>query len=127
MGLEIMKNKATNIVLVAVTAVLLNISGAIVAKYVAVNIDVLYIAIPLAGILMAIYLSRTVFWILVGRTYQLSFIYPVLSVNYVFSFLLGMYLFQEQFEIGRCIGAFIIVAGVLIVSLSEHKYERSAP
>ncbi len=108
-------------------AVLLNISGAIIAKYIAVNTAVLYIAIPLSVLLMAIYLARTVFWILVGRKYQLSFIYPVLSVNYVFSFFLGMYLFHEQFEVGRCIGAFIIVAGVLVVSLSEHKYERSAP
>ncbi len=116
-----------NILLVMAVAVVLNISGAIVAKYVAVNTGVLYIALPLAGLLVAIYLARTVFWILVGRKYQLSYIYPVLSINYVFSFLLGMYLFHEQFEMARCIGAFIIVAGVLIVSLSEHKYERSKP
>ena len=121
-----MKRKTMNIVLVAITAVLLNISGAIVAKYFAVNTTVLYIAIPLAVLLMAIYLARTVFWICVGRKYQLSFIYPVLSVNYIFSFLLGMCLFHEQFERGRCIGAFIIVAGILVISLSEHKYERSA-
>ncbi len=113
-----------NIVFVAAAAVLLNISGAIVAKYVAVNTAVLYIVLPLGGLLMAIYLARMVFWIVVGRKYQLSYIYPVLSINYVFSFLLGMYLFNEQFELARCIGAFIIVAGVLVVSLSEHKYER---
>jgi multidrug transporter EmrE-like cation transporter len=116
-----------NIISVVILAVLLNISGAIVAKYVAVNTAVLYIAIPLVGLLAAIYLARTVFWILVGRKYQLSYIYPVLSINYVFSFLLGMYLFNEHFELSRCIGAFIIVAGVLIVSLSKHKYERSEP
>lgn len=112
------------ILLVMAMAVLLNISGAIVAKYVAVNTAALYIALPLAGLLLAIYLARTIFWILVGRKYQLSYIYPVLSINYVFSFLLGMYLFNEQFELGHCIGTFVIVAGVLVVSLSEHKYER---
>lgn len=113
-----------SILLVTATAVLLNISGAIIAKYIAVNTATFYIALPLCVLLLAIYLGRTVFWILVGRKYQLSYIYPVLSINYVFSFLLGMYLFNEQFEVGRCLGAFIIVAGVLVVSLSEHKYER---
>ena len=115
-----------NIFLIAIAAVLLNITGVITAKYIAVNITLLYIAIPLGVLLMTICLVRMVFWILVGRKYQLSFIYPVLSVNYIFSFLLGIYLFNEQFEMGRCIGAFIIVAGVLVVSLSEHKYERPA-
>jgi multidrug transporter EmrE-like cation transporter len=113
-----------SILLVMAVAVLLNISGAIIAKYLAVNTATLYIALPLGAVLLAIYLGRTVFWILVGRKYQLSYIYPVLSINYIFSFLLGMYLFNEQFEVGRCVGAFIIVAGVLVVSLSEHKYER---
>lgn len=113
-----------NIIFVTIAAVLLNISGAIVAKYVAVNTAVLYIALPLLGLLAVIFLARVVFWIAVGRKYQLSYIYPVLSINYVFSFFLGMHLFGEQFEMARCIGAFIIVAGVLVVSLSEHKYER---
>ena len=113
-----------NITFVIVTAVLLNILGAIVAKYVAMNTSILYIAIPLSAILLTIYLGRMVFWILVGKKYQLSYIYPVLSVNYLFSFLLGMYLFSEQFQLSRLFGVFIIVGGVLMVSMSEHRYER---
>jgi multidrug transporter EmrE-like cation transporter len=122
-----LRSENVNIALVMLAAVLLNILGAIVAKYAALNISTLYVALPLSMVLLVIYLGRTVFWVLVGKKYQLSYIYPVLSINYFFSFLLGMYLFNEQFQLGRCLGAFIIVSGVLVISLSEHKFERSNP
>lgn len=102
----------------------LNMFGVVLGKYLAMNIGFNILSAFLFALVFLTQAMRVVFWIVVGRKYQLSYIYPVLSINYVFSFFLGMYLFHEHFEMGRCIGAFVIVAGVLVVSLSGHKYER---
>jgi len=110
--------------LAIIAAVTLNISGAVVGKYVALNLAAVPIVVPLIGLLGGIYAGRVVFWISVGRVFQLSYIYPVLSINYLFSFLLGMGLFDEGFYSQRLAGALVIMAGVVIVSLSEHRYER---
>lgn len=110
--------------LVAVAAVLLNISGAIVGKYIAMKLTAFYIALPLFCFLTIIYVGRVFFWIFIGRIYQISYIYPVLSINYLFSFLLGILLFEERFQGKRLVGSLVIIMGVLVVSLSKHKYER---
>ncbi len=62
------------------------------------------------------YLGRVVLWMLIGRRYQLTYAYPFISVNYVFSFLLGMWAFNERFELNRCLGAACIMLGVLTLS-----------
>lgn len=111
------------IALVIPIALVLNMAGAIVSKYVAMNLGLNVAFVALFALLLVIFAFRILFWIAVGRRWQLSYVYPVLSVNYLLSFLLGMLLFQEAFRLNRCVGALIIVAGVLIVSLSEHKSE----
>lgn len=118
------KSNLFQLSLVALVAILLNISGAIVGKYIAMKLSILYIALPLALLLCIIYVGRVVFWIFIGRIYQLSYVYPVLSINYLFSFMLGILLFEEEFQGKRLVGALVIVMGVLVVSLSKHKYER---
>jgi drug/metabolite transporter (DMT)-like permease len=67
---------------------------------------------------------RVVYWVVIGKKYQLSFIYPLLGINYLLSFLLGIVLFNESFQISRLVGSIIILAGVIIVSYSDNKYEE---
>lgn len=112
------------VALIIALALALNMSGAVITKYLAMNIGFNTLFVTLCALLGLTFAIRIVFWILVGKRWQLSYIYPVLSINYLFSFLLGMYLFNEQFEVGRCVGALIIVSGVLVVSISKHRYER---
>ena len=114
------------VILVVLTALVLNMAGAVVAKWIAVDMDSGLLAVSLLGLLIFICSLRIIFWIAVGRRWQLSFIYPVLSINYLFAFLLGIRLFGEQFLPSRLLGAFVIVGGVLIVSLSENKHEKRA-
>jgi len=108
---------------VVAAAVVLNILGAVVAKLLVLNTDTLSLVIFLAVALLLVFGARVIFWTLVGRRFQLSYIYSVLSVNYLFSFVLGMVVFSEQFQINRLGGALIIAGGVLIVSRSQHSHE----
>ena len=112
------------IALIVVLALALNMIGALIAKYLAMSNGVNALSIALFVSLLVVFGMRILFWIAVGKRYQLSYIYPVLSINYLFSFLLGMYLFNEPFYLNRCLGAVIIAGGVLVVSLSRHKDER---
>ena len=115
------------IALVIVLALALNMAGAVIAKYLAMSNGFNVLCVALFALLLVSFGMRVVFWIVVGKRWQLSFIYPVLSINYLISFLLGMYLFNEPFHLIRCLGACIIAGGVLVVSLSEHRYERRVP
>lgn len=113
--------------LVAGAAILLNLAGAVLGKYIAVSLSHVYICLALFALLCGVYLLRTVYWVVVGRRWQLSFLYPVLSVSYLASLVLGMFLFKEPFMWNRLFGALVIVGGVLIISTSPHRHERRKP
>ncbi len=114
------------IVLITLVALCLNMCGAVISKYFTLNMGCSVSSVLLIVLLFATFIARFVFWIVVGKRWQLSFIYPVLSVNYFISFLLGMLLFNEPFHLNRCLGAMIIVGGVWGASLSENSSERRA-
>ncbi len=70
-----------------------------------------------------IYALRAVFWLLVGKRYQLSFIYPVLGINYVLSLFVGMLIFDEPFRLRRLVASVIILCGVILITYSKEKNE----
>ena len=112
--------------ILVLTALLLNLSGAIISKFIAVTITTrLCLALALCPLLAATHLGRLFFWVTAGRRFQLSYIYPVLSINYFFSFILGILIFAETFEWSRLIGSFLIVAGVMCIMQSEHQFEST--
>ena len=113
------------LVLITILALALNMGGALLAKYLAMNIGPTAAFVVLFLLLCVVYVMQVVFWILVGKRWQLSYIYPFLSINYVFSFVLGIYLFSEPFLPRRLLGACIIACGVVVLSLSRHKQERA--
>lgn len=108
------------------TALFLNMSGAVISKFIAINMTTATaLALGLLALLAANHLCRVFFWITAGRHFQLSYIYPVLSINYLFSFLLGMAVFREAFEWNRLLGSLIIVAGVACVTTTDHQRETT--
>lgn len=109
------------LVIVIILGIFLNIAGAVISKFLALNLESIYIAIALAGSLGLVYVARIKFWVTVSRMYQLSYVYPLLSVSYLVSFGMGIWVFHEAFSITKLIGSLIIVAGVVIVSRSQHK------
>ncbi|WP_240353523.1 MULTISPECIES: EamA family transporter [Cohnella] len=69
----------------------------------------------LIGLFM--YFVSALLWIIVLSKYDLSFVNPLLSVNYIFSLVIGYYVFQEAINMYRILGVFIIVAGVVLITL----------
>lgn len=59
-----------------------------------------------------------------GKRFQLSYFYPFLSVNYVFSCFIGTLCFGEPLRWGQVIGACVILAGTIILGLSPDALER---
>jgi len=74
-------------------------------------------------VVSGIYFIRTLMWLFLGRHYQISFVYPLLSINYVLSLFVGMAVFHEPFILQRLIGAMIILFGVTLISFSKHRNE----
>ncbi len=73
------------------------------------------------GLWGSTYLVRLALWLIVGKRYQLSFIYPVLELNYFFSYLVGIWCFQEAFSWVQIMGLSLICVGVLVITTSPHR------
>ena len=110
-------------ILVVVLGILLNVSGAVLAGFLAINLGFSISVILLVTCLGTVYLGRIWYWVAVSRRYQLSYIYPLLSVGYVIAFLLGLWLFSEPFRWNRLLGSLVLVVGVTVVSCSGNRVE----
>lgn len=77
----------------------------------------------LALAVIAVSIGRIGVWLALGKRFQLSFIHPFLSLNYVLAVFLGMAAFDEPFRPGRLIGGLIIAASVTLLSRSSHVRE----
>lgn len=110
--------------LAVLVMLVLNLSGVVISKFIALAEGVtlwnlLYLLIPLA----AVYAARVLYWLIVARWYQLSYLYPFLGLNYGGAMLLGILLFQEEFQWKRLIAVSVIALGLVILNLSENKEE----
>jgi drug/metabolite transporter (DMT)-like permease len=66
------------------------------------------------GLIM--YFVSAVLWIVIYSKYDLSFVNPLLSINYVFAMVIGYYLFQEDLNAYRWAGAVLIMFGVGLIT-----------
>lgn len=57
-------------------------------------------------------------WLVVLTKHNLSFLYPMVSLNYVIIILASKVLFNEQLTVTKIIGAVIIIVGVIIINLN---------
>lgn len=116
----------SKLLFVITCAIILNLLGAILGKYAANNIGLTPFFCFLFLLICTNYFLRTIFWVIIGKYYQLSYIYPVLSINYVFAFLVGMLLFKEAFAWNHLIGAITITLGVSFITQSKHRKEKTS-
>lgn len=70
---------------------------------------------PLTGGIVCYGLSL-VFWLVVLSKLELSKAYPMVSLGYVFTLILGYWLLNEQLTITKIGGVIIIIIGVIIVT-----------
>ncbi len=78
----------------------------------------------LAAGVVAVSVGRIGVWLALGKRFQLSYIHPFLSLNYVLAVFLGMVAFDESLRPGRLLGALIIAISVTLLSRSPHAREH---
>ncbi len=61
----------------------------------------------------------SLFWLAVISKLQLSYAYPLLSMNYILVVAASYFLFHEQVSWLKVAGVLVIVAGVVLVTLGE--------
>lgn len=113
-----------SLLLAAFIICFLNLLAAILAKYLSYCSHNMLLLVLIVGGMIVTYFARMVFWYYAGKRWQLSFLYPFLSVNYLVAIPFGIILFKEHVSINRIIGAVIICMGVLMLSKTEHRVEQ---
>ena len=122
-----MKNKSYILVLSVAFLLFLNLGSGILIKISPEYYGDYFLLGSLIISVSGIYFLRTLLWMYLGKHYQLSFVYPILGINYILSLFVGMAVFHELFVWRRLAGAVIILCGVTLLSLSKHRNEsRSA-
>ena len=70
---------------------------------------------------LAVYGIGTLLWIVIVSKRDISYLYPISSVNYVLLALGGMWLFHEPVSLARWMGIFVVMIGVAVLQMSGGK------
>ncbi|MBU0936362.1 MAG: hypothetical protein KKI09_14685 [Spirochaetes bacterium] len=109
-----------------VLALLLNLAGSLALKtFTAVPISLLSLSL-FALLLGGIYLARAITWLALGRRFQLSFVYPLLSINYLAAYAIGLLFFSEALTATRVLGCLLISGGAALLGRSKHSTESKS-
>jgi undecaprenyl phosphate-alpha-L-ara4N flippase subunit ArnE len=55
-------------------------------------------------------------WMYMLKRYELSVVYPMVSISYVFGMLASIGVFHENVPVARWIGVFLIMTGVIFIA-----------
>jgi len=110
-------------IFILILTISINLLSIIAGKYIGINLSFSRILIFWLSVLIVTYGLKFTFWFILHRKFKLSFIYPILSLNYFFSLFLGKVLFQEAITIKKIVGSIVIVFGVFIITMSSKKLE----
>ena len=69
--------------------------------------------LALSGISIAV---ASIIWLYMLKHYELSLVYPLISISYVFGMLASVFIFHEIVPITRWIGVGLIMVGVVFLS-----------
>jgi len=116
-------NKKFFYIFILILTISINLLSIIAGKYIGINLSFSKILIFWLSVLVITYGLKFTFWFVLHRKFQLSFIYPILSLNYFFSLFLGRVLFQEAITVRKIVGSAVIVFGVFIITMSSKKLE----
>jgi drug/metabolite transporter (DMT)-like permease len=100
-----------------------NLVSIVAGKYIAIDLSISASLIIWLAVMIASYAAKFVFWMILHRRFKLSFIYPVLSINYFVALILGKTLFDEPITAFKIAGSAILVAGVFLILISSQKTE----
>jgi len=100
-----------------------NLVSIIAAKYIAIDLSISKTLFIWLVVMFVSYAAKFIFWIILHRKFRLSFIYPVLSINYFVALVMGKILFNESITAFKIAGSIILVAGVFLILLSSQRTE----
>lgn len=64
----------------------------------------------------AMYGLSTVFWLIALSKKDLSFVYPFISLTYIFVLVLSSIVLKESIGINKLVGILIVIAGLVIIT-----------
>jgi multidrug transporter EmrE-like cation transporter len=67
---------------------------------------------------------RGLFWVIILKEIKLSVAYPIMSITYVFILFISHYIFREPIDINNILGTFLIISGIIMLSLGERRQKR---
>ncbi len=80
-----------------------------------------------AGLWGSTYLIRLLLWLFVGKRFQLSFVYPILELNYFLTYLVDIVFWHEPFTWRQTGALSLICIGILVITMSRERYAVPAP
>tara|TARA_Y100000310_G_scaffold337830_1_gene425910 strand:- start:970 stop:1356 length:387 start_codon:yes stop_codon:yes gene_type:complete len=72
---------------------------------------------------MALYILGAVIMIIALKGGEVSALYPIIATSYIWVSLLSMYFFNESLNLLRWTGIFIIIAGIISISIGSKQKE----
>ncbi len=122
MEIKVFKNNIFYLFILILT-VANNLVSIIAGKYIAIDLKFSRTLIIWLIVMMASYAAKFLFWMILHRRFKLSFIYPILSINYFIALFLGKSLFGEPITAFKIAGSAVLMAGVLLILISSQKTE----
>lgn len=100
-----------------------NLVTIVAGKYIAIDLSFSGPTLIWLAVMLVSYAAKFLFWLILHRKFRLSFVYPVLSINYFVALILGRVLFDEPITAFKIAGSVILAAGVFLILLSSQKTE----
>ena len=104
------------------------VTGEFLLKYsvdglpIGLNLESLLLILSTPGILFGILFvfSASILWIVGMSKFQLSFMYPFMSLNYIIIIIGSEFLLKEDVQLNRYIAILFILIGLIIISRSQN-------
>jgi uncharacterized membrane protein len=68
---------------------------------------------------IVVYCIATIFWMYLLGRYEYSYIYPMMAITYIISFLYAMILFKETIGLEKMVGVVLIIIGIIFISTTK--------
>ncbi len=119
-----MQNSKLTLTLAILALLFLNLTAGILIKFSPSFYWDKIVMYKLIFLLVMVFGVQTLIWLFLGKYYQLSYVYPMLSINYVLSLWVGILVFDESFVFQRFAGGIIILIGVTLTTFTKHRSEK---
>lgn len=71
---------------------------------------------PMVMLGIGLYFGSMLIWLFVLSKVDVSYAYPFVALGFVFTALLGKWVFDDEFSVSKIIGTLLIVCGVVVMA-----------